>query len=182
MSTVNIKLKNKDDMYVIIDDMVHRAILGNEYLSSLKLLENLRAHSNGYAIYQRCVTTKQGPVYETIYLHKYIAENWVEKPKLDGKLLVRFLNGNVLDCRIANLEWTTMSLLRRHMPKNRSKTGYRGVTEDKGLFKASIYVNRRSVTLGWFDTAEEAAEAYNAKSIELFGKTASLNETKKKKK
>jgi len=91
-------------------------------------------------------------------------------------------NGNKLDCRVDNLEWVTMGMLRRQMKPVNTQTGYRGVTVDKGKFRSIINVDGQRINLGTFETAEEAAEAYNKKSLELFGKTKSLNKLKKKKK
>ncbi|MFT4526131.1 MAG: hypothetical protein ACI9FU_000006 [Granulosicoccus sp.] len=181
MSTVKITLKNNGKK-VVMDTKVQEAIDKDKYLSSINILKNLRGHSNGYAVYQRCITTKKGPVYETIYLHKWIADTYIKKPKSDKKLFVRFINSNVLDSRVENLEWVTMGMLRRHMSNFKSRSGYRGVTKEKNRFRAVIYHDRKAFNLGFYDTAEEAAEAYNKKSIELFGKTGSLNVIKKKKK
>lgn len=181
MSTVKITLKNNGKK-VIMDKKVQEAIDKDKYLSSINILKNLRGHSNGYAVYQRCITTKKGPVYETIYLHKWIADKYIKKPKSDKKLFVRFINGNVLDSRTENLEWVTMGMLRRHMSNFKSRSGYRGVTKEKNRFRAVIYHDRKAFNLGFYDTAEEAAKAYNKKSVELFGKTGSLNVIKKKKK
>lgn len=181
MSTVKIALKNNGKK-VIMDTKVQEAIEKDKYLSSINILNNLRGHSNGYAVYQRCITTKKGPIYETIYLHKWIADKYNKQPKSDKKLFVRFINGNVLDVRIENLEWVTMGMLRRHMSNFKSRSGYRGVTKEKKKFRAVIYHNRKAFNLGFYDSAEEAAEAYNKKSIELFGKTESLNVIEKKKK
>eukprot|EP00657_Telonema_sp_P-1_P012570 TRINITY_DN9207_c0_g1_i1.p1 TRINITY_DN9207_c0_g1~~TRINITY_DN9207_c0_g1_i1.p1 ORF type:complete len:129 (+),score=2.11 TRINITY_DN9207_c0_g1_i1:267-653(+) len=111
--SVKVKLKNRDDKYTILDPKVHDDIQANEYLSSVKFLDNLRAHSNGYGVFQRCITTKKGPVYETIYLHKYVAEKFIKKPESDKKLFVRFIDGDVLNVKLDNLEWVTMNTLRR---------------------------------------------------------------------
>lgn len=174
--SLEIKLKNRENTNVIIDQKSFDDIQSNSYLTSLKFLDNLRAHSNGYAIYQRCITTKQGPVYETIYLHKYLAEKFCKKPKgINEKLFVRFINGNVIDVRTENLEWVTMSTLRRQMKKSKSSSGYRGVIAGNGRFRAVIYNKSTAISLGFFETAEAAAAAYNKKSIELFGETSSLN-------
>jgi hypothetical protein len=180
--SVKIKLKNRENQYVILDEKSQEAIQNDKYLSSIKLLENLRAHSNGYAVFQRCITTKKGPVYETIYLHKYLAEKFIPQPKAEKgrKLFVRFKDGNVLNSSLDNLEWVTMSTLRRQMKNFTSKSGYRGVTQEKSKFRAVIYHERKAYNLGFYDTAEEAAAAYNKKSIELFGNTGSLNNIKKK--
>ncbi len=173
--SVKVKLKNRDDKYVVLDQKTFDDIQANEYLMSIKLLDNLRAHSNGYGVFQRCITTEKGPVYETIYLHKYVAEKFVEKPESDRKLFVRFIDGDVLNVTLENLEWVTMNTLRRQMKNFKSKTGYRGVTKEKSRFRAVIYHERKAHNLGFFDTAEEAAKAYNKKSRELFGETGSLN-------
>lgn len=180
---VKIKLKNRDDQHVIIDKKVEKEIKSNDYLTSIKFLDNLRAHSNNYAVFQRCISTKQGPTYETIYLHKYIAEKYCKKPKVEKKkLVVRFINGDPLDARIENLEWLTMAELRRHMSSTRNKSGYRGVIVESGRFRAILYHNQKAIDLGVYETAEKAAEAYNKKSIELFGITNSLNDIEKKSK
>ena len=57
--SVKVKLKNREDKYAVLDDKTHKAIQGDEYLSSIKFLDNIRAHSNGYGVFQRCITTKK---------------------------------------------------------------------------------------------------------------------------
>lgn len=58
-----------------------------------------------------------------------------------------------------------------------SKTGYIGVTQRKGeiRFRAAISLNGSMKHIGIFDTAIEAAKAYDAKAKELFGEFANLN-------
>ena len=41
-----------------------------------------------------------------------------------------------------------------------------------------ISANRKSIHLGMYDTAEEAADAYNRKSKELFGEDGKVNKIK----
>jgi hypothetical protein len=173
-----IKLKNAKDKSAILDEKGYKALKGDKKLSSVNFMENLRAHSSGYPIYQRCITTKKGPVYETIYLHRWIAEKFVKKPKSNRKLFLRFKNGNVQDCRIENLEYATMSELRRSNTSTKNSSGYRGVTKENKRFRANLYNKKVNYNLGFFKTAEEAAKAYNKKSRELFGETNSLNKIK----
>lgn len=170
-----VKLKNADK-HVVISGEAYEFIEKNEYYRSIKLLENLRLHSSGYVFYQRNYPVKDGYKNVTIYLHKLVADKFVDKPKVEKRLFVRIKNGNPLDCRIRNLEWTTMSELRRNQKKHHNKTGYRGVVQvGKNSFRAVLYTSNSRYDLGLFNTAEEAAEAYNLKSEELFGKTKSLN-------
>lgn len=169
-----IKLKNADKE-VILDEQGYNEVMQNKYLQSINFHKNLREHSNGYAVFQRSITTKKGVIFETIYLHKHLAEKFIKKPKSDRKLFVRFINSDVLDCSLDNLEWVTMGELRRQMKNFKSKTGFRGVTKEKNRYRAVIYHERKPINLGFYDTAIEAAKAYNNKSKELFGATASLN-------
>ncbi|MGE0638610.1 MAG: HNH endonuclease [Bacteroidia bacterium] len=173
-----IKLKNTKSESVVLDDKGYKAVKGDKKLSSINFLENLRAHSSGYGIFQRCITTKKGPVYETIYLHRWLAEKFVKKPKTSRKLFLSFKNGNVQDCRIDNLEYVTMSELRRSNSNTTNKSGYRGVTKENKRYRANLYHKKVNHHLGFFKTAEEAARAYNKKSRELFGETRSLNKIK----
>lgn len=106
-----IKLKNAEKE-VILDEKGYNEVMQNAYLKSINFHKNLRQHSAGYAVYQRSITTKKGVVFETIYLHKHIAEKFIKKPASDARLFVMFENGNVLDCRLENLKWVTMSDLR----------------------------------------------------------------------
>ena len=56
-------------------------------------------------------------------------------------------------------------------------SGYKGVAENHGVSWGSrIYKNRKYHNLGFFPNKEEAAKAYNAAAIALFGEYAKLNE------
>lgn len=168
-----LKLKNSE-AEVLLDDNVFEFIQNDEYLTKIKFIENLRRHSSGYAFFQKNWRMESNYYRcETIYLHKIIAEKFVNKPDLGRRLFVRFNNGNTLDCRVENLEWTTLSNVVRNTDKTVNRLGYRGVVKDRKKFRAVIYQDRKPVNLGTFDTAEEAAEAYARKSKELFGTTRS---------
>jgi len=172
-----VKLKNADECVILSDDAYH-FIEKNEYYKSIEFLNNLRKHSSGYVFYQRNYPLRDGTYKNvTIYLHKLIADKFIPKPEIPEKrLFVRFKNGNPLDNRTKNLEWTTMSELRRQQKRHHNKTGFRGVVQvSKNSYRAVLYTNTERFDLGLFRTAEEAAKAYNEKSQELFGNTKSLN-------
>ena len=168
---------------LIIDQDVYEALKNNEYFTSLKVLDNLRIHSYGYAFFQKNIPKKDGKYKNiTIYIHRFVAENYVPKPKIKKRLLVTFKNGNRLDCRKENIVWATSSQIIRNIPNtpsNNSSTGYRGVAEVNGKYRAAIFKGKERFDLGTFETAEEAAYAYNQKSIEWFGVTKSLNKLPK---
>ncbi|MCU0445046.1 MAG: AP2 domain-containing protein [Microscillaceae bacterium] len=170
-----LNLKNADKA-VLVDAQVYEFLTTNEYLKSLDFIKNLRLHSSGYAVFQKSWQQPDGTYkVETIYLHKKITEKFITKPTdLDGKIVARVINGNKLDCRLKNLEWATMSKASRK-GKNYGKSGFRGVRQDGTRFRATIYVNRKAIHIGMYDTAEEAALAYNQKSKEHFGEDGKLN-------
>jgi hypothetical protein len=170
-----IGLKNSKKT-VLVNDFTYEYITTNPYMLQLKLSENLREHSNGYAVFQKSWPQKSGKYKtETIYLHKLVAEKFIAKPDNEQKLVVIIKNGNPLDCRVENLEWAPLHIAARNTKKTENKLGYRGVSKEKNKYRAVIYKGKQRYELGFFNTPEEAAVAYNNKSIELFGKTRSLN-------
>lgn len=92
---------------------------------------------------------------------------------------VDHINGNPLDNRKSNLRIVSHqeNCFNRKLSRNNS-TGHKGVSvyRPNGKFKASIKVNYQQKHLGYFDTAEEAAIAYNKAAVQYFGECARLNE------
>ncbi|HRH35779.1 MAG TPA: HNH endonuclease, partial [Catalimonadaceae bacterium] len=115
---------------------------------------------------------------ETLYLHKIIAETFLGEPETEEHRYVMFKNGNKLDCRLENIGWATRSEITRNTKKHHSKSGFRGVYKEGDRFRATLYNKSERIDLGFFETAEEAAVAYNKKSEEIFGRTRSLNKVK----
>jgi len=141
---------------------------GFAYLKKNNLDKGWRLHSAGYAVNQ---FTRFGRI-NTLYLHKLLASTFIEAPESDKKLFVRMINGNKLDCKINNLEYTTMASLRREQS---TSTGYRGVSKDGNKYRAVIYDKGKRIYLGLYDTPKEAADAYDKESFKRFGITNSLN-------
>lgn len=94
----------------------------------------------------------------------------------DGHI-VDHADGNGLNNTKKNLRICTYSQnLRNKTVSKNSTTGYKGAYRSWGKFCAIIGIgNRRNLWLGTFDTAEEAARAYDAKARELFGEFARCN-------
>jgi AP2 domain/HNH endonuclease len=85
---------------------------------------------------------------------------------------------NRLNNQRANLRHCDRSLNAANNHSSRTnKSGYKGVywLEPNQKWRAYIRVNGRAVHLGLFDTAHEAAVAYNAAASVAFGSFASLN-------
>lgn len=170
-----VTLKNVNEE-VLISDETFKLLTDSPLFAGKQLLENLRMHSNGYAFYQKNHPQRDGSyVNETLYLHKIIAEHFLGEPESEDHRYVMFKNGNKLDCRLENISWATRSEITRNTKKHHSKSGFRGVYKEGDRFRATLYNKSERIDLGFFQTAEEAAIAYNKKSEEIFGRTRSLN-------
>lgn len=169
-----IKLKNSPDS-VLLDEEVYNHLANDPYLKEIGFISNLRKHSSGCAVFQKTRKKSKGIyVTETIYLHKYIGEKFKPEGKTKIKNLVGAKNGNKLDCRLENIEWRSRSTSSRQR-KSTSKTGYTGVYQEKKKYRAIITINNKTVHIGMYDTAEDAAMAYNKRAAEVYGNEAKLN-------
>lgn len=176
-----VKLKNANDS-VLLDDEVYENLANDPYLARVKFLDNLRRHSSGCAVFQKTWKKADGGYKtETIYLHKLVAERFLKDDKTDEKRLVGAINGNKLDCRLENLTYRSRSVASRKR-KTSSKVGYTGVYKENNRYRAVISVNRKSIHIGMYATAEEAALAYNKKSREIYGENGKINVIKSKNK
>ena len=175
-----VKLKNAEDT-VLLDAEVYEWLTTDPYLVKVDFINNLRKHSSGCAVFQKTWKKADGSYKtETIYLHKLVAEKYLIDTKSGNKNLVGAKNGNKLDCRLENLVYRSRSVASRKR-KTSSKVGYTGVYKENNRYRAVISVNRKSVHIGMFATAEEAALAYNKKSRELYGEDGKINIIKPRK-
>lgn len=104
-------------------------------------------------------------------MHRFI----LNSPK--GKN-VDHIDGNGLNNQRSNLRLCTQSENIRNSKQKKSKSGYRGVFWLKSNKKWMAYISheRKSIYIGSFSTAKEAAMARNKKAIEIHGKFAVLNQ------
>lgn len=102
------------------------------------------------------------------FLHQLICQakpGWV----------VDHLNRNSLDCRRNNLRVAGYDANAQNASYLNARTGFRGVSPAHGRFRARIAVNGEQRHLGYFDTAEDAALAYDAAATTLYGAFAWTN-------
>lgn len=89
--------------------------------------------------------------------------------------IVDHINRDKLDNRKTNLRLTDrINNTINKVYKN--KYGYRGVSQNKKRYSASISYRNIKYDLGTYDTPLEAAQVYNMKARELHGEFAVLNE------
>ncbi|SNS86496.1 AP2 domain-containing protein [Bacillus sp. OK838] len=85
-------------------------------------------------------------------------------------------NGKALRLKISDVNYYEKESERFFPYKKNCSSKYHGVClVSSTRWQASIYFNRRNLTIGRYSSEYEAAEAYNKKAVELFGKHAKLN-------
>lgn len=95
----------------------------------------------------------------------------------DSKTTVDHINGNGLDNRRQNLRVCTQLENNKNAKIRKDNTsGYKGVHKMKNRYSARIQSNGKRITIGYYDTAEDAAKAYNDYSLKLHGNYGKLNE------
>jgi len=172
-----VKLKNSEES-VLLDAASYEWLTTDPYFAGIYIVNNLRRHSSGCAVFQKTWKKADGSYKtETYYLHKLIAEKYIGNQKDKVKKLVGAKNGDKLDCRVENLIFRSRSVASRQR-KTSSSTGFTGVYREHKRFRAVISVNGKARHIGMFDTAEEAAAAYNKVSRELFGEEGKINKLK----
>lgn len=93
----------------------------------------------------------------------------------DGELFIDHINGNPLDNRRANLRLVSnqQNIMNCGLSKNNS-SGATGVSfrKDRNKWRAYIMLNRKQISLGMYDTFEEAYQARIDGEIAIFGEYA----------
>lgn len=105
------------------------------------------------------------PFRRTIQMHTVIM-------KTPRGMKTDHINGNGLDNRRENLRICTHAEnMRNSRPHSNNTSGFKGVAWNKRESKwvAHIRLNRKRIHLGYFDTAEAAATAYEKAARELHG-------------
>ena len=128
------------------------------------------ACKNGMTYYARRLE-RQGSHRVNIHMHREIA-----KPPI--AIGVDHRNGNGLDNRRLNLRPATQQQNNHHASLRKDNTsGYKGVCYYKrgSHWRAYISINQKILHIGYFDTAKQAAKAYDRKATILFGEFAYLN-------
>lgn len=126
---------------------------------------------NGYA------TTRNAPGSITYWLsmHRLILSR-MTGAQLPAGIEPDHIDGDRLNNRRSNLRPATRSLNQANRKRPRNNTsGYKGVSFNQGKWQATISKDGRYHCLGRFDSAEDAARAYDKAAIEMFGSFARTN-------
>jgi hypothetical protein len=112
------------------------------------------------------------------YLHRAVMERKLQYA-LNSMEFVDHINGDIRDARRSNLRLATDSNNKANSKDRPRKSEFRGVYRDvrgrQKQYRACISVNGRQMSLGYFHTPEEAAEARDRAAKKIFGEFARLN-------
>lgn len=127
---------------------------------------------HGYLNISLCKDKKK----KTQKIHVLVANEFIEKP--DGKTCVDHIDRNPLNNHVENLRWVTRSENSRNRSIASNNTSkFKGVSFHKRdkKYQASIYHEGTRYHLGYHNTAEDAAKAYDVKAKELDSVHFTLN-------
>ena len=86
------------------------------------------------------------------------------------------INGNRLDNRKCNIRFVTNKQnIWNQKKKSTNTSGYKGVSFQNGKWHSKITANGKQYHIGYYETKEEAAKAYDEKAKELHGDYARTN-------
>lgn len=128
-----------------------------------------------HAVYRRqtwyAATSAELRKGRSIYMHRFIMG--AEAEHVDHR------DHDGLNNTRKNLRVCSNAENRRNTQKTRGAAKYKGVSQDKRQpgrpWSAYIWKDNRKISLGSYETQEEAARAYNAAAIRHHGEFASLN-------
>jgi hypothetical protein len=107
-----------------------------------------------------------------IRLHRFVMNIYDSEVEVDHR------DHNGLNCQKHNLRVASSSQNSRNMrPHRLSASGFKGVIQSNchRKWRAKIKVDGKSIDLGTFKLAEDAAKAYDVAALKYFGEFAYLN-------
>jgi len=142
---------------------VHGPICVDRQDQGLVISHSWRRQQSGYAVRCETVCNRPNRKWRFVSLHRVIAG-------ANHGQIVDHINRDILDNRRSNLRICTHSenVVNRGAAKN-SAAGFRGVVPVAQRFRAQISMNGRYHHLGYFNTAQDAAHAYNKAAASLHG-------------
>lgn len=144
-------------------------IVDNEDYDFIKAYGSWNLDNKGYARVSKMINK----IRKTIRMHRLIAERM--EYNISTNTVVDHINRNKLDNRRCNLRVVSRSQNGANSSRNENQVGYRGVYKNYDKWVAQISINGKVKHLGRFDSAQQAAKAYNKTAIEYFGDCAVLN-------
>ena len=137
---------------------------GNVKNNKKNIIMKQYAEKNGY---KRICLDKNGKQ-KFFNIHRLVGNAFLENP--ENKKVIDHIDNNPANNNIKNLRWATQKENQYNRGKYKNNTtGYKGVSFNKPLnkYSAQIHINYKKQHLGYYETAEKASEAYEAKAMEI---------------
>lgn len=151
--------------YALVDDIDY------EYLNRQNWNANYSKSTESYYARRNIWL---GLKYTTQLMHRVIMERVLGRKLVKGED-VDHINHDTLDNRRENLRLASRSQNKRNGNKHKDNiNGYKGVDFNKAVqkYRARITVNYKTTHLGYFDSPEDAYDAYCKAANELHGEFA----------
>jgi hypothetical protein len=103
-------------------------------------------------------------------IRRLVANSFTNNP--ENKKCVDHINNCRTDNNIGNLRWVTLTENQYNCAiSNNNTSGVKGVDFHKktDMWRAYIYINRKFISIGQYNTLKEAKEARQLKAKEVFG-------------
>ena len=156
--TIWLPIKGYDNYEVSICGMVRNVI------TKRILKPNINTHNYYYVnLYNNHKVKKH-------YIHRLVAKQFI--PNIENDNCIDHKNNNKLDNTVSNLRWCTQqqNCFNRQLNKNNT-SNIKGIHFNKRKLKWQCYIkfNYKKIHLGYFDNLEDAKNARQTKSAELYG-------------
>ena len=103
-------------------------------------------------------------------VHRLVGMMFLQNP--DNKSIIDHIDNNPSNNNVKNLRWCSQKdNLANQDKRTKNTTGFKGVAFHKPSkkYQANININGKLKHLGYFKTAEEASQVYEAKAREIHG-------------
>lgn len=137
--------------------------------------------------YTWCLHSKNGGAVacvdgQMVALHRFILNMKIGQ---STGAVVKHLNGDKLDCRRENLLLTTkgvaLATAKNKQRAVRNKSGFKGVSpikqNGKIRWRARVTIDKKEISVGHFETPEDAAIEYDKAMIRIYGEIAVTNKS-----
>ena len=136
--------------------------IGEIYSVKRKRLLKPSPNNKGYLRVILCDSNKKE---HSLLVHRLLALTFIENP--NNYPIADHINKIRTDNRLENLRWTNYSGSNRNRSRNRKYDLPVGVSKNGNGYQALIYIDKKNIYLGSFETVEEAGKAYSDKYNEL---------------
>ena len=177
LEILKIELKIKKLELEIFNDLYFECFLpigdfDNYFVSNFGNIKNRKTNrilkpSNDKDGYKYVVLSKNG-IKKTFKVHRLVGIAFLENP--ENKQMIDHIDNNPANNIVKNLRWCSQKENQSNRDKTKlNTTGFKGVCFNKPTNKyvAHININDKLKHLGYFETAEEASKAYEAKAKQI---------------